>query len=199
MRLRRNGLIEQRDSERANLDRAESLLEESNRKLAALCREANCAEADDLPEAEERSRAAREIRDRLKALGEQIQELCGNEEHATFCQTALTLDLDRLPDQLQSLTDEIAQLDSLRGELNRVLGREQQILEQMDGSSQAAEAAEINEELKARLGLDVEEYARLRLAAMVLHEAIERYRQHSQGPVIDRAARALPAAHAGLL
>ena len=53
---------------------------------------------------------------------------------------------------------------------------------------QAAEAAEMAEELKARLALEVEEYARLRLAAVVLHEAIERYRQRSQGPVLDRAA-----------
>ena len=49
------------------------------------------------------------------------------------------------------------------------------------------------------LGLDVEEYARLRLAATVLHEAIERYRQRSQGPILDRAGGHLPPAHAGLL
>ncbi len=59
----------------------------------------------------------------------------------------------------------------------------------MDGSSRAAEAAEQAEELKARLAVDVEEYARLRLAAMVLHEAIDRYRQRSQGPVLHRASR----------
>ncbi len=58
----------------------------------------------------------------------------------------------------------------------------------MDGSSRAAEAAEQAEELKARLAVDIEEYARLRLAAVVLHEAIDRYRQRSQGPVLDRAS-----------
>lgn len=187
-RARRQSLIQQRDTERANLERLEVLLEESDRQLAALCREANCSEIDELPGVEERSRVARELRDRLKALEEQIQELCGNEEHEAFRQAALTLDPDRLPDQLQALIDEITRLDSHRGELNRLLGREQQILEQMDGSSQAAEAAEMAEELKARLGLEVEEYARLRLAAIVLREAIERYRQRSQGPILDRAA-----------
>ena len=93
-----------------------------------------------------------------------------------------------MPDQLQALADEISQLDADRGELNQVLGREQQVLRQMDGSSRAAEAAEQAEELKARLAVDVEEYARLRLAAVVLHEAIDRYRQRSQGPVLDRAS-----------
>ena len=44
------------------------------------------------------------------------------------------------------------------------------------------------EELKARLAVEVEEYARLRLAAVVLRESIERHRQRSQGTVLDRAA-----------
>ena len=55
------------------------------------------------------------------------------------------------------------------------------------------------EELKARLAVDVEEYARLRLAAVVLRESIERYRQRSQGTVLDRASGPLRAAHAGLI
>ena len=98
------------------------------------------------------------------------------------------LDLDRLPDQVQELAEEISQLDADRGELNQTLGREQQALNGMDGTSRAAEAAEQAEELKARLAVDVEEYARLRLAAVVLHDAIDRYRQRSQGPVLDRAS-----------
>ena len=132
-------------------------------------------------------------------LDEQIQELCGHESPEEFRRAALALDLDRLPDRLQHLADEIARLDSRRGELNQALGREQQILKQMDGSARAAEAAEMAEELKARLAVDVEEYARLRLAAVVLRESIERYRQRSQGTVLDRAAGRLRAAHAGLI
>jgi uncharacterized protein YhaN len=137
---------------------------------------------------EERSAQARELHHRLKVLDEQIQELCGHEAPEEFRRAALALDLDRLPDRLRHLTDEIARLDSERGELNRVLGREQQILKQMDGSAGAAEAAELAEELKARLAVDVEEYARLRLAAVILRESIERYRQRSQGTVLDRAS-----------
>src|SRR5262249_39025874 len=51
------------------------------------------------------------------------------------------------------------------------------------------EANEQVEHLKSRLTHDVEEYARLRLAAVVLREAIERHRQKTQGPVLDRASR----------
>jgi len=181
-------LIKQRESELASARNAEQSVSEASLQLAALCQEARCALVDDLPRAEQRSRDALELRDRLKVLDEQMQQLCAGEPLDAFRQAALALDLDRLPDQLQALADEISQLDADRGELNQVLGREQQVLKQMDGSSRAAEAAEQAEELKARLAVDVEEYARLRLAAVVLYEAIDRYRQRSQGPVLDRAS-----------
>jgi len=181
-------LIKQRESELASVRNAEQSLSEASLQLAALCQEAWCALVDDLPRAEQRSRDALELRDRLKVLDEQIQQLCAGEPLDAFRQAALALDLDRLPDQLQALADEISQLDADRGELNQVLGREQQALKQMDGSSRAAEAAEQAEELKARLAGDVEEYAQLRLAVVVLHEAIDRYRQRSQGPVLERAS-----------
>jgi len=184
----KQALIRQRESELTSARNAEQSLSEASLQLAALCQEARCALVDDLPRAEQRSRDALELRDRLKVLDEQIQQLGAGEPFDAFRQAALALDLDRLPDQLQALADEISQLDADRGELNQVLGREQQVLRQMDGSSRAAEVAEQAEELKARLAVDVGEYARLRLAAVVLHEAIDRYRQRSQGPVLDRAS-----------
>ena len=187
-RTARDALVEQREAQVATARDAEEQLEAADRQLVALCREAQCSTVDDLPRAEERSGQARELQHRLKVLDEQIQELRGHESPDEFRRAALALDLDRLPDRLQHLADEIAGLDSRRGELNQVLGREQQILKQMDGSARAAEAAEMAEELKARLAVDIEEYARLRLAAVVLRESIERYRQRSQGTVLDRAA-----------
>ena len=185
----KQALIKQHESEQANARNAEQSLREASAQLTALCREARCDSVDDLPEAEQRSRDAQELHDRLKNLNEQVQQLCAGEPFDGFRQAALALDPDRLPEQLQALEKEISELDAARGNLNQILGREQQAIEQMDGSSRAAEAAELAEELKARLAVDVEEYARLRLAAMVLHEAIDRYRQRSQGPVLDRASR----------
>jgi uncharacterized protein YhaN len=187
-RLSKEALTKQRDAEVASAQQADREHEEANLQLAALCREARCDRVDELPGAEERSRTARELRNQLKLLDEQIEELCGNDPSDQFRRAALALDLDRLPDQIQALADEIRQLDQERNELNQALGREQEILKRMDGSDRAAEAAEAAEEQKARLALDVEEYARLRLAAVVLHESIERYRRQSQGPVLDRAA-----------
>jgi uncharacterized protein YhaN len=187
-RVGKEALSRQRDIEVASAQQADREHEEADLQLAALCREARCERVEDLPAAEERSRTAREHRNQLKLLDEQIEELCGNDPPDQFRRTALALDLDRLPDQIQALADEIHRLDQERNELNQALGREQEILKQMDGSDRAAQAAETAEELKARLALEVDEYARLRLAAMVLQDSIERYRRQSQGPVLDRAS-----------
>ena len=181
-RTAKDALIKQREAQVATAQDAEQRARGGESPTGGALREARCATVDDLPGPRSDRAQARELQHRLKVLDEQIQELCGHESPDEFRRAALALDLDRLPDQLQHLADEITRLDSGRGELNQVLGREQQILKQMDGSARAAEAAEMAEELKARLAVDVEEYARLRLAAVVLRESIERYRQRARAP-----------------
>src|SRR5208337_3772190 len=184
----RQALIQRHEAQLACLKEAKRTYEEAESQLTALCHEAQCTLVDELPVLEQRSAQARRLHDRLKLLDDQIQRLCNNEPAEVFQQAALAIDLDILPDQLASLTAEINRFEGERDKLNQTLGQELQILRQMDGSARAAEAAEQAEELKARLAFDVEEYARLRLAAVVLEEAIERYRQRSQGAVLSRAA-----------
>jgi uncharacterized protein YhaN len=58
----------------------------------------------------------------------------------------------------------------------------------MNGSSRAADAGQDAEDLRARIKADVEQYARLRLASAVLRAGIDRYREKSQEPVLERAS-----------
>ncbi len=99
----------------------------------------------------------------------------------------MAVDVNRLPDRIAALAGEIDRLDAERARLNQELGHRRGELARMDGEGRAAEANERVEHLRSRLAHEVEEYARLRLASVVLREAIERYRQKSQGPVLDRA------------
>jgi uncharacterized protein YhaN len=59
----------------------------------------------------------------------------------------------------------------------------------MNGSAVAADAAEAAENLLAQLQTDVQEYATLRLAAVVLEKGIDRFREKNQGTVLERASR----------
>ena len=56
----------------------------------------------------------------------------------------------------------------------------------MDGSARAVELAEDAQTILAKLETDVERYAHLRLASTVLAQAIERYREKHQGPILKR-------------
>lgn len=56
----------------------------------------------------------------------------------------------------------------------------------MDGSARAVELAEDAQTILAKLETDVERYVHLRLASTVLAQAIERYREKHQGPILKR-------------
>ena len=56
----------------------------------------------------------------------------------------------------------------------------------MDGSARAVELAEDAQTILAKLETDVKRYAHLRFASTVLAQAIERYREKHQGPILKR-------------
>lgn len=58
----------------------------------------------------------------------------------------------------------------------------------MDGSSRAAEAAEQAEQVLARIRRLADRYVRVKLAARVLQQEIERYREEHQDPILKLAA-----------
>ncbi|HEY1066729.1 MAG TPA: hypothetical protein VGE52_11490, partial [Pirellulales bacterium] len=60
-------------------------------------------------------------------------------------------------------------------------------LEKLDGRAAGADAAERVEEQIAEVATLSAEYARLKLASVVLRQAIERYRDKHEGPVLRRA------------
>ena len=184
---RRDALRGRREQELAGARSARRDREAAERRQALLCREAGCSSVDDLPAAERASAAARRIQDRIHELDQQLGRLCGHEPLESFRQAAMAVDVNRLPDRIAALAAEIDRLDADRARLNQELGHRRGELARMDGEGRAAEANERVEHLKSRLAHEVEEYARLRLAAVVLREAIERHRQKTQGPVLDRA------------
>jgi uncharacterized protein YhaN len=98
------------------------------------------------------------------------------------------VDPDSLPGQLQKLQQNIEELDARRTELMDGRATARSALEQMDGSAQAAEAAEEAQEILASMRSDVERYIRVRLAHSILQREIERYRKEHQAPLVVRAS-----------
>ena len=89
--------------------------------------------------------------------------------------------------ELQHLIDSILELERVRTEIAEAIGGHQTDLKRMDGNGRAAEAQALVEHLLVVVRNDVDQYIRLRLASTVLKRSIERFRENSQGPVVDRA------------
>jgi uncharacterized protein YhaN len=159
-------------------------------KLAALCREAACENAADLPTIEDRSAHRRQCERELNEVTGRLRRLAGTATLEEFLDEAATTDFDTLRPQIDQFQDQIAVLDLQRQDVDQSIGRENEALRTLDKRAHDATAAtgvEAKQHLLARLESRVEEYVRLKLAAAVLRAAVERFREKNQGPVLSRA------------
>ena len=186
-RTRREGLLAREAVERARLDKANADASLAAVTLEGLAREARCASIDDLEEAERASEEVKEARKQLQMLDERLSDLAGSIPMSSFLEEARAADAGAIEAEVAALADRLAPLDERRAELSEEIGGCNERLKRMDGGPAAADAQQRVEERAARLALDVEKYAKLRLASAILREAVERHRKEHQGPILDRA------------
>ena len=100
------------------------------------------------------------------------------------------MNVDELPGRIASLKRQIdEELYPGIKDISKQIGEENRELQLMDGSARAAEAAEKMEQVAAGIRRLVDQYTRIKLAAMVLRDEIERYREEHQDPVLKIASR----------
>ncbi|GBC61371.1 hypothetical protein DENIS_2331 [Desulfonema ishimotonii] len=185
----REELMRQFRQEEKALRNAKGSIAEIRARLDTMCAEARCDNFSDLPRAEERSRKRQQLEDALGQLEKQLIRLGAGATPEAFIREAEAVDPDTIGSRLSRLAEDITRMDARRTELDRTIGSEEKELERMDGSAKAAELAEAGQEILARLETDADQYIRLRLAAVVLNQAIERYREKHQGPILSRSSR----------
>jgi uncharacterized protein YhaN len=187
-----------RATRRRDLDRRIAKLDEEIRdadiirqsmeeRLAGLVQEAGCPDEAGLDEAEKRSADFQKI---VQDLERTERELLLDGEGLTLDELereASGVDGDSLPAEIERLEREIEEVAARSGDLREELGREQREHDLLTGGDEAAQAAERAQEILAGLREDTERYVRLRLAATVLRQEIERYRAENQAPVLRRA------------
>jgi uncharacterized protein YhaN len=156
-------------------------------QLKGMCEEAGCKSYEGLPEAERRSEKRRQIESSLKNFEEQLHKLSAGTAIDDFVEEALKEDPDGIDAETDRLIEEINELKNKKEKLHETIGQERNELSKMDGSARAADIAEKTQMLLGRLENDVEQYARLRLASTILNQAIERYREKNQAPILKRA------------
>ena len=165
----------------------EIALEESQAKLAEMCREAGVGSYEELPEIEERSDLFREKQEKIEALEQELVGYSAGAGIEALIQETEEMNADALPAEMEALDRHIQAMEGKRSELDQLIGRERAVLAGMDGRSEAAELAEKSQGILADLRDAVERYARVTVSALLLRKEIERYREANQGPILKRA------------
>ena len=159
----------------------------TNETCAALRAEAGVSSDDELAPVLETSMMKRQSMRRLGEVEQQLHEFGEGHSIAELESEALGLDADQATDQLNQLETRLADLSSERDAERDIRKELLMQIQALDGSSKAAEAAELAEQLLAGIVPDAEQYLRYTIARLILEEQIENYRRDNQTPVLRRA------------
>lgn len=186
---RRQQIEEQLQQARQDIQDSEATIQTMIERLDVLCVEAKRDSHAELDDAERRS--AEYLR--LKAEVDNVEkEILDTGEGATVVELEVEaggVDSDALPAQVEALTQKIEEeLEPRQTTLAEAKGREAKELELMDGSDEAAVLADQSQSVLASIRSNAERFVRLKLAARILRNEIERYRKENQGPLVKRAS-----------
>nr|WP_315243446.1 AAA family ATPase [uncultured Albidiferax sp.] len=159
----------------------------SQLKLQALCMAAGVDDPAALPEAEDRSAAQRTLHDKQRDLDAQLRQATARplaDLHAELAgRDAVDLDAERA-----ALDTQATQREADIATASATVHTARQALEAIDTSAAAAEAREQMESAVARLRAAVPPWMQLRLADSLLQEALKRFRERAQAPMVRLAS-----------
>jgi uncharacterized protein YhaN len=182
------GLTERLDSLKKEQEDTQRRLFECRALIESLRQEANCESAASIAETETRAQERKALVRQLNELERQLRKLSAGATLEAFIDEASLMDPDAIDPELQELANATQALEKERSELDQHIGALKATLERMDGRSEAAIHAENAERLLAGLESDVEKFARLKIASIILSRTVEQYREKHQGPLISRAS-----------
>lgn len=184
-RQQRETWTKERAQQQTILQKARAEQAAAEERLRLMCEAAGVARIEDLPQAETLSQERREARRALEACETALAQHAAGDDLDDFAARAQQEDPDTLAARIEDGQRALTELASERDSLQQQLGA---LNTQLDGRPDAAEARAQLEQIVAEVRRLALEYTRLRLADSLLNEAIERYRQEHQSPVLDRAS-----------
>ena len=174
-------------AERQRQERAQTALIAAEQTLAALCAQAQVAQASDLPAAESQADQRRSAQQQWQKLTAQWAR--ASKQDADTLRAALAeQDSAALEQEQHSGAAQLEQLDQDEKAAIAAAHAAQQALAAIDTSDDAAQAREEMESAAARYRAGVRPWAQLKLAHALLSQALRRYREQAQGPVLALAS-----------
>ncbi|MFM8333607.1 MAG: ATP-binding protein, partial [Candidatus Methylumidiphilus sp.] len=184
----------QRNSLRLELGKAEKKLRQAQAghdaqtaALARLCLAAGVADRADLPVQEALAAQKRQAQENLSRLCQQLRQASPRTE-TELRQALADRDAIRLDTEREQCKAEIARLEQEQAAARQAEEHARRALEAIDASDAAARAREAMESAAARQRAALRPWARLRLAHALLAEALLRFRERAQAPMVQAAS-----------
>lgn len=190
-------LEKRRQEEDDRLRAAVDALSQAEACLTMLCAEAGCLTAAELPAAEAGSQRRRQREEGIRQQERLILAESAGQPLLAFLAEVEAENHDARATRLQQIKTDHQAADLRLGELREAMGKEQEALQTLSSRAPSADAAERVESLLAVLRDDVEQYACLKLADVLLRRGLERYRERNRNPIVERASELFARLSAG--
>ena len=145
-----------------------------------------CVAVEDLPAVEDRYQAAGELDRQILASAQQIEQR-GRDTLQNLTERTADLDRDETTLRIDQLSEECEALEVQRTALHEQIGQAKMGITAAEEDDQAVDAAQQVQFSHARLVELAREHAVARLSAAVIRQAVDRYRDHNQHPLVTRA------------
>lgn len=155
--------------------------------LVRLCAAAGVETIDKLPELEEMASLKRQAHKTLLQLSQQLVKVSARPKDE-LRKSMSTLDSIMIDSERERCRGEIQQQEQEQVAAQRMEEQTRQALQAIDASDRAAIAREAMESAAARYRGALRPWARLKLARALLQEALNRFRERAQGPMIAAAS-----------
>ncbi len=159
--------------------------------LAEQCRQAGCQDPEQIAEICKQASRKRSLEEALREREADLASRTAGQSLESFVAAVQqeAARFDALPELIRELELDVKELGKERDRLIEEIRMARHELGQIDGNEAAADKAEECESLAAGLEEEVQQWAKLRIAAKVLQLTLERHREKHQGPVLEHARR----------
>ena len=171
------------------IENANITLRAANEQLDSLKNQAGVDANDKLELVGESSKNMRFLHLKLNTLEQELTRNGDGLSIEKLEEEAGKSDIDAIESELEKISLELKELQTNRDNLRDQRQTLQNEINIKDGSAAAANAAEDSEQQLATMVSGVEQYLRLKIAALILEQQIEDYRKKNQAPVLARASK----------
>ncbi|MDY6823674.1 MAG: AAA family ATPase [Thermodesulfobacteriota bacterium] len=181
---------EEVDALEKEISKVEKTLKSAEEQMDELVRIAKSEKPEALAEIIIKFNEYKQLKKKISDTEETLTKIGAGTTIEALDRQAAAVSADELPGQIDALQQDIN--DRINPEIinvSQTIGEIQSKIKAMDGSAEAAEAAEKMEQELARIRRLAERYLRVKLASRILQQEIERYRDEHQDPVLKIASK----------